>query len=293
MPGVLLHCPVRGMLNVPEKAKDNLTFTEEKRRIDCINLLLSKGYPPDHIQVETTLWRFGSGGHNAFRTDVAVLDQPASALGGDREEWLRHIVLVAEVKRDNRKADVAVETRVRPALGFLPLVHALGIYWDDVEQRLFHREQRNGLLEILESPLATLPKWGDAYQHRPLRVSDLETTLLRQLFERIENRLHSDISSKQRRFEVMLQLLLMKLYDEYVHPPASNEEMDLQDYTGSPLGDVAIKEHLEGILTRALAFYRPSLPSQVSSSFNCPGSTLSHPSLDCSHRSESSTPSVT
>ena len=27
-------------------------------------------------------------------------------------------------------------------------------------------------------------------------------------------------------------------------------------------------------MTRALAFYRPSLPSQVSSSFNCPGSTL-------------------
>ena len=38
MPGALLHCPVRETLTVPERAADELTFTEEKRRIDCINL---------------------------------------------------------------------------------------------------------------------------------------------------------------------------------------------------------------------------------------------------------------
>ena len=274
MPGALLHCPVRGTLNVPERAADELTFTEEKRRIDCINLLLSKGYPREHIQVETTLLRFGSGGRNSFRTDVAVFDQPASAIDDDRDESLRHIVLIAEIKRDNTNVREAVETQVRPALGFLPFVHAMGIYWDDVEKRLFHREERNGLLEVLESPMATLPRWGDAYEYRPLRATDLETTNLRQLFERIENRLHSDISSKQRRFEIMLQLLLTKLYDEYVHPTAGNEEMDIQDCTESPLGDAMVKAHLDGILARALEFYQPYLPAEVPTRFNCQSSTL-------------------
>lgn len=60
MPGALLNCPVRGALTVQERAADALTFTEEKRRIDCIGLLRRKGYPLSHIKVETTLWRFGS-----------------------------------------------------------------------------------------------------------------------------------------------------------------------------------------------------------------------------------------
>ena len=45
MPGALLHRPVRGALTVPERAADGLTFTEERRRIDCIELLRRKGYP--------------------------------------------------------------------------------------------------------------------------------------------------------------------------------------------------------------------------------------------------------
>ena len=274
MPGALLHCPVRGTLTVPERAADGLTFTEEKRRIDCINLLLSKGYPQSHIHVETTLWRFGSQGRNSFRTDIAVLDEPVSNLGDDRDALVRHIVLIAEVKRGNAAAVEAVRTQVYPALGFLPLVQALGIYWDDVEQRLFYREVRNGLLEVHETPIAALPQWGQGYKQRPLRSTDLHTTQLRQLFERIENRLHSEVSSKSRRFEIMLQLLLMKLYDEYVHPQASNEEMDIQDFTDSPLGNQTVKSLLERILVRALAFYQPYLPDTVPTSVSCSGNTL-------------------
>ena len=159
MPGALLHCPIRGTLNVPERAADGLTFTEEKRRIDCINLLLRKGYPEGNIQVETTLLRFGSQGRNSFRTDVAVLDGPVSGYEHDREELIRHIVLVAEVKRDNADALEAKRTQVYPAMGFLPLVNALGIYWDDVEQRLFYRELRDDQLVTRESPITSLPQW--------------------------------------------------------------------------------------------------------------------------------------
>ena len=274
MPGALLHCPVRGSLNVPERAVDGLTFTEEKRRIDCINLLHMRGYPLRHIRVETTLWRFGSQARNSFRTDIAVFDQPVNALGNDLSELAPHIVLVAEIKRDNSSAAQAVETQVYPALNFLPKVDVLGIYWDDIEKRLFYREQRGGKLKIQEAALSNLPQWGRGFRHRPLRSADLETTQLRRLFERIEDRLHTEESSKSRRFEIMLQLLLVKLYDEHVHPAATNEELDIQDFTSSPLSDESVKAHVEKILVRALRFYQPYLPSEVPTTLSCTGNVL-------------------
>ena len=274
MPGALLRCPVRGALTVPERAADGLTFTEEKRRIDCIELLRRKGYPLSHIKVETTLWRFGSQGRNSFRTDIAVLDLPVDSLSNDLKELSTHIVLVAEIKRDNASSGAAVETQVYPALNFLPTIDVLGIYWDDVERRLFFREEVGGELVVRETALANLPHWGQAFQQNPLLSTDLETTQLRQLFERIEDRLHAEVSSKSLRFEIMLQLLLVKLYDEYVHPPASNEQMDIQDFTNSPLGDQAVKSHLESILQRALLFYQPYLPGKLPRTLGCTASVL-------------------
>ena len=274
MPGALLHCPVRGTLTVPEGAADELTFTEEKRRIDCINLLLRKGYPPSHIRVEPTLLRFGSQGRNSFRSDIAVLDQPITSFESGIDELLNHIVLVAEIKRDNSKSNEAKNTQVYPAIRLLPSVNALGIYWDDVEQRLFYKELREEQIVLREAPIKALPQWGHDYQYKPLRSADLETTQLRVLFERIEDRLHSEISSKSVRFRIMLQLLLVKLYDEYVHPLASNEEMDIQDFTNSPIGDQDVKSQLESILGMALGFYQPYLPETVPASFQCSGNTL-------------------
>ncbi len=293
MPGALLHCPVRGALSVPERASDGLTFTEEKRRIDCIGLLRRKGYPLSHIKVETALWKFGSQGRNSFRTDIAVLDQPVDSLANDLKELSHHIVLVAEIKRENTNAEAAVQTQVYPALNFLPKIDVLGIYWDDVERRLFFREQVGGELAVRETALANLPQWGQAFQQNPLLSTDLETTQLRKLFERIENRLHTEVSSKSLRFQIMLQLLLVKLYDEYVHPPASNDQMDIQDFTSSPLGDQAVKIHLESILNRALQFYQPYLPGKVSDTLECKGSVRGvccGRSVPCSHQSGFSTP---
>ena len=274
MPGVLLHCPIRGTLNVPERASDGLTFTEEKRRVDCIKLLLSKNYPTSHIQVETTLWQFGSQGRNSFRTDIAVLDTPLEDIPEDSAELASHIVMIAEIKRDNASSNEALRTQVYPALNFLPSVNALGIYWDDVEQRLFYRDLSDGLLTVRETPIVRLPQWGQDFEHHQLHSSDLRTTNLRLLFERIEDRLHSEVSSKSRRFEIMQQLLLMKLYDEYVHPLASNEEMDIQDFAESPLGDNNVKQILTDILERSLAFYQPYLPSIVPTAIPCSGAML-------------------
>ena len=72
----------------------------------------------------------------------------------------------------------------------------------------------------------------------------------------------------------MLQLLLVKLYDEYVHPVAGKEEMDIQDFTNSPMGDLDVKSRLESILEMALGFYQPYLPETVPTTFQCSGNTL-------------------
>ena len=55
---------------------------------------------------------------------------------------------------------------------------------------------------------------------------------------------------------------------------ASNDQMDIQDFTNSPLGDQAVKSHLESILDRALLFYQPYLPGNVSRTLGCAGSVL-------------------
>ena len=134
-----LYCPIRGQLNVSEKAKDQLTPTEEKLRIDCIKYLLTRKYPKNNFKIETTLLRFGNKGRNSFRTDIVVFDCPAAEMDGvPLEKQLEDIVLIAEIKRDNAEAMQAKATQVKPAMAFLHDSSALGIYWDDIEQRVFY-----------------------------------------------------------------------------------------------------------------------------------------------------------
>lgn len=71
----LLHCPIRGKLNAAALAKDNLTPTEEARRIDFLNYLLGRGYPKQNIAVETVVLKgLGESGRNKLRADVIVYD---------------------------------------------------------------------------------------------------------------------------------------------------------------------------------------------------------------------------
>lgn len=274
MPGALLHCPIRGSLNVPEKAADGLTYSEEKRRIDCIKFLLSKGYPKSHFKIETILLKFGHKGKNSFRVDLAVLDQPVSTLPNDIEVLKQHIKLIAEIKRDNADAPLAKQTQVYPALDFLHDISAYGVYWDDVEQRLFYRTLDGTKTKTHETTIALLPKWGQALNSTTLRCADLQTTSnLRALFEKIENRLHKEVPDKSRRFEIMLQLLLAKLFDEYTHP-LPHQEMSIQDFGEAPLGDADVAKTFDTVLAKAVKFYQKYLPKEVSPSFKLSGATL-------------------
>ena len=94
---LLLHCPVRGALNVKQRAADSLTFTEEKQRIDAIRYLLQRKYPKDHFGIETTLFKLGHKGKNSFRTDFAIYDEPYEEVRVKPfEERVEHIRLLAE-----------------------------------------------------------------------------------------------------------------------------------------------------------------------------------------------------
>lgn len=271
--GELLHCPIRGAVIAPERAADGLIFSEEKRRIDCIKFLLAKGYPPTHIKVETTLLRFGNKGRNSFRTDLAVLDAPASTLPTDVEGLKPHIKLIAEIKRDNAEAASAKQTQVYPALDFIQDVSAMGIYWDDIEQRLFYRSLKGTKTIIHETTAALLPRWGAALGVPRLRLADLRTANLLKLFIKIESRLHSEVSDKSRRFVVMLQMLLLKLHDEHTNRQPKNE-MGLQDFTDAPLGDADVVRHFEKMLAKAVHFYGRYLPDPVPGKINLNGAML-------------------
>lgn len=271
--GELLHCPIRGNVISPERAADGLRYSEEKRRIDSIRFLLGKGYPASHMKIETTLLRFGNQGRNSFRTDLAVLDAPASTLPADVDELKGHIKLIAEIKRDNAEAISAKKTQVYPALDFIQDVSALGLYWDDIEQRLFYRTIKGTKTLIHETSAALLPRWGQTLGVPRLKLVDLRTTNLLDLFRRIEDRMHAQLADKDKRFVVMLQLLLLKLYDEHTHR-RPNLEMDLQDLADAPLADVDVVQLFEKMLARAVGFYGHYLPSAVPVKMNLTGAML-------------------
>ncbi len=114
MEAALLHCPIRGSLRVKQRAADQLTFTEEKQRIDAIRYLLHRNYPKENFGIETILFRLGNAGRNSFRTDFAIYDRPFDNVRElPLEERLEHLKILAEIKRDSTTAEEAKATQVK------------------------------------------------------------------------------------------------------------------------------------------------------------------------------------
>ena len=270
-----LYCPIRGQLQVKAKSKDGLNFSEEKRRIDCIKYLLDRDYPISRFKIETTLINFGHGGRNSFRTDVVVFDTPVNEvdrlpLGKQRE----HIVLIAEIKRDSKKAALAKETQVKAALGFLPDIQAIALYWDDVEQRIFYRKLKGTRQQLLEAPLTYLPDFGHRIQLEKLRYEDLKVPEdLLGIFKRIEDDLHTYISDVSIRYELLLQLLLIKIYDEGANR-YNNGITFLQDYTLFDISDSEVLKLFNDALNKSLSIHQRYLPKGVQKKFGVKGSAL-------------------
>ena len=257
----LLYCPIRGQLKVRAKAKDNLKFTEEKRRIDCIKFLLSKGYPKENFKIETTLVKFGNKGRNSFRTDLVVFDVPAEEVEQLSLELLReHILVAAEIKRDNKSASEAKETQVKPALNWLSDLRSLALYWDDIEQKVFYKSIQGSKQRIIEAPLAYLPDYGSSIEVVKLRYADLRISPnLLDLFKKVEDSLHHYCADRSERYQVLLQILLAKIYDENSHKYVS-DTLAIQDFSVLEYSDQEVVEIFDRTLKSSLEIYQFYLP---------------------------------
>ncbi|WP_319453601.1 MULTISPECIES: class I SAM-dependent DNA methyltransferase [unclassified Mycobacterium] len=262
--GLTLICPVRGRLKAKARGADGLTPTEEKLRVDAIRHLISVGYPKENIWVEAVIKRFGSGGRNSFRADLAVLDRPVKELTGEPDEILMHAVVVGEVKRDNADAEAALSLQVVPMLDFATRTDCLALYWDDVEQRVYWYDHSGKVKVRHEGPLASLPGFGNAPSVTRLTISTIDADKpLLGVFKRIEDILHAASIGPQRRFGIMLQLLLAKLHDEHQNAAKPDAPLVIQDFRALGTDAAAAKSAVNHLLGKAVAYYQNFLPEPV------------------------------
>ena len=207
-----LRCPVRGVLKASNKSKDGLTPSEEYFRVEALKHLIGNGYPIENIKIEPIVKKFGNAGRNSFRSDFAILDVPANSINtSDVDMLLEHAIVICEVKRDNSKSDYVKNTQVKPMLDFSKLDKCIGLYWDNIEQRVFWQENKGGRRGIKEGPLTFLPDFGNDIQTKPITFNDTKPSdSLIEVFERIEDILHQAAFDPEKRYEIILQLLLSK-----------------------------------------------------------------------------------
>ncbi len=191
-----LTCPVRGELNVNAKSKDALTFSEEYRRVECVRMLLKKGYKKENFCFEKNVWEIGNSGRNRLRADIVI-------------ENAGKTILVAEIKRDTKDKKSAVENQLVPAL--IKTDAEFGIYFDGVCNSLFVK--KDGYKN--EHSLNLLPKFGFDFEAVPLTFGDLRPiSNINSLLEELEQILHSLGATKEEKYSQLFALILCKYYDE-------------------------------------------------------------------------------
>lgn len=259
-------CPIRGQLTVNKRRKDGLSPTEEFYRVEAIKYLISRGYPKNHFWIEPVIKRFGNSGRNSFRSDFAVLDIPVSSLGkSDPDSILDHALLICEVKRDNRKQEYVKTTQVKPMLDFAKRLDTVGLYWDNIERRVFWKEFNNGVREFKEGPISFIPKFGFQIQTIPLTFSTIEPTdSLIAVFDRIEDILHQASFPPEKRYEIILQLLLTKIFDEHAYEARPSIPLEIQDYRSLGTSPEITQKKISDIIKRAISFYGKHLPNKIS-----------------------------
>lgn len=246
------------------RSSDGLTPSEERYRVEAIKYLVDRGYPRENFVIEPVVKRFGNNGRNSFRADFAVLSVNAESVGRDVDALLANALLLAEVKRDNASADKAKQFQVKPLLGFASQDSCVALYWDNVEQRVFWQGIEDGTRVIHEGPLASLAPFGQRATVHALSVADLRGDAnLKEIFERIEDVLHSASIGPSKRFTVMLQLLVAKLHDEHDHAVNPESPLAIQDYRALGVDAESAKRAFNGVLAEAARYYERHLPQPV------------------------------
>jgi len=272
----LLNCPIRGALRVKQRAADQLTFTEEKQRIDAIRYLIQRKYPRENFSVETTLFHLGHKGKNSFRTDFAIYDTAYDDVRGKSlEKQLEHVKLLAEIKRDNSDAKRAKASQVTSALRLVPVRDSLGVYWDDIEQRFFFKKTEGKLESIHEAPISKIPAWGATVGSVQLTYADLDAaTNLVRIFDELENTLHPHVVDKVERYSLIQQLLLTKIHDENLHQFKPKSPLAFQDFSVEAITDSVVSERMNAALEKASTHYQQYLPKVIDPKFKCRAEAL-------------------
>ena len=274
----LLVCPVRGGLTAKALAKDGLTPTEEKRRIELIQYLLDRGYPSDFIAVETTIIRdLGEEGRNSLRADVVIYDiKRKRAKKLDQDARLHHMLLVAEVKRDAKKKERAIATQLEPAVRQLPNIAALGVYWDDTNRIVLHRERLQAedgseTIEIERDSIASLPPFGQPFRYQPITLDALTPpSNLVAILEAIANALRSEgINDDHQRYKETVKLLLARYIDERQAADRPKRDLKLQVFKdgADPTFLSRVQRVYEDAATRyssAVTLFKPVRGSELS-----------------------------
>ncbi|MGZ9755567.1 HsdM family class I SAM-dependent methyltransferase [Mycoplasma sp. 246B] len=192
-----LICPIRGQLNINEKAKDGKTSTEEKLRIDLINILLSKNYNKDAIYLEEKM-QVGSKGSHPKLIDLAIKD-------GDS------YLLVAEVKRDDiseKEIKEAILYQLQTAIDLKKAKY--GIFYNGSHQKLFYKGN--------EYNLSMLPNYGEEFKTALFKFDELVPIQnAKVLFDELDLIIHSLGYGKNERYKGLFQVILAKYYDEQFH----------------------------------------------------------------------------
>lgn len=272
-----LVCPVRGQLTVNKKSKDGLTATEESYRVEAIRFLVNKGYPKENFWIEPIIKKFGNNGRNSFRSDFAVLDIPVDELANHSpEDILNHSILICEVKRDNAKSDYVKETQVKPMLDFAINQKTIGLYWDNIDRRVFWIEIENNIKDIKEGPISFIPNFGLNIQTIPLTFNTIAPSEnLISTFSRIEDILHQASYAPEKRYEIILQLLLAKIFDEHQFEVRGDEPLEIQDFKSlGTTAEMAYKK-MSNVVKRAVSFYSRHLPNKISDKLDLSGEHLS------------------
>lgn len=260
---VNLVCPIRGELGASYFAKDGLTVTEEARRIDCIKYLLRKKYPKTHFQCETVIIKkIGNQGRNSLRADIVVYDKPATHIKDlPYEERNSHVVLIAEIKRENKSKSSAVSCQLEPALKQIDKKLVYGVYWDDINRNLYVKKIENNEVVILTDSLGNIPIYGNKYKYKKLKYTDLiQPEDISATLMDIANILRSNhINDDATRYRETVKLLLAKYVDER-EARESGDDLILQVVLGD---DVDFMDRVKTLYSRTARIY-----SKAKSIFN-------------------------
>lgn len=193
---VKLNCPIRGLLNIKEKSKDNLSFTEERQRIELVKFLLSKGYPQHLFSFEHKI-NFGSS-KRFLRADLVIWEN----------DYKQKIKIVCEVKRDSKNKNDAYDYQLAPTIKLTSAKY--GIYFDNADNYVIYENNKYSLNK--------LPRFGFDFNIKNILISDLRTiTNIDYIYNKLDQLTHNAGISKEKRYEGIFQILLSKYFDEKYH----------------------------------------------------------------------------